>query len=54
MVIIASYAGYELEPGIGIYSVTKTALIALTKLLSREFADDNVRINCVAPVNYML
>lgn len=31
------------------YSVSKTALLGLTKALSYELAPDNVRVNCVAP-----
>lgn len=49
IIIMASYAGYELEMGIGIYAVTKTALIAMAKLFSREFKEDEIRVNCIAP-----
>ena len=31
------------------YSVSKTALLGLTKALSFELAPDNIRVNCVAP-----
>lgn len=31
------------------YQVVKGALPQLTRALAREFADDNVRVNCVAP-----
>ena len=31
------------------YSVSKTALLGLTKALSFELAQDNIRVNCVAP-----
>ena len=48
--IISSYAGYELEVGIGFYAVTKTTLIALAKLLSKELRHENIRVNCIAPV----
>lgn len=35
IVILSSYSGYSLPPLIGHYAITKTALIALTKLLSK-------------------
>jgi dehydrogenase/reductase SDR family protein 4 len=50
VVIISSIGGYELEPGLGFYSVTKTSLIALTKVLSKELIGDNIRVNAIAPV----
>ena len=31
------------------YSVSKTALLGLTKALSFELSPDNIRVNCVAP-----
>lgn len=50
VVVISSYVGYELEPGIGLYAITKTSLIALVKLLSKELMPDGIRINSIAPV----
>jgi NAD(P)-dependent dehydrogenase (short-subunit alcohol dehydrogenase family) len=35
IVILASYAAYDLPPLIGHYAITKTALVALTKLLAK-------------------
>jgi NAD(P)-dependent dehydrogenase (short-subunit alcohol dehydrogenase family) len=35
IVIIASYAGYDLSPNVGHYAITKTALIALTKVIAK-------------------
>lgn len=29
--------------------MSKTALIGLTKVLSQNLVDDNIRVNCVAP-----
>ena len=46
---MSSYAGYELEMGIGIYAVTKTALIGMAKLFSHEFKQENIRVNCINP-----
>lgn len=34
---------------LGAYSVSKTALLGLTKALSNELAVHNVRVNCIAP-----
>ncbi len=33
----------------GAYSVSKTALLGLTKMLSRLCGGKNIRVNCVAP-----
>ena len=34
---------------IGAYSISKTALLGLTKALAPELANSNIRINCLAP-----
>uniref|UniRef100_A0A3Q2PX97 Dehydrogenase/reductase (SDR family) member 4 n=1 Tax=Fundulus heteroclitus TaxID=8078 RepID=A0A3Q2PX97_FUNHE len=34
---------------LGPYSVSKTALLGLTKALAPELAQSNIRVNCVAP-----
>lgn len=49
ILMISSYEAYHLEPLIGIYSVTKTAMLGLVKLLARELRDKNIRVNGVAP-----
>jgi len=49
IVILASYAAYDLPSLIGHYSITKTALVALTKILGKELLDDEIRVNCVCP-----
>ena len=36
ILIISSIAGYKIDKEIGLYSVTKTALFGLTKLLAKE------------------
>lgn len=50
VVFVSSIAG--LQPslqGLGAYSVSKTALLGLTKVLANECAHMGVRVNCVAP-----
>ena len=49
MIFISSIGGLHPIPMIGPYSVSKTALLGLTKALSFELAPMNVRVNCVAP-----
>lgn len=49
IVILASYAGYDLPAVIGHYAVTKTMLVAMTKILGKELLDDDIRVNCVCP-----
>ncbi len=34
---------------LGPYSVSKTALLGLTRTLAPELAHSNIRVNCVAP-----
>ncbi|XP_075386915.1 dehydrogenase/reductase SDR family member 4-like isoform X2 [Tenrec ecaudatus] len=37
------------DKGLGIYNVSKTALVGLTKNLATELATKNIRVNCLAP-----
>lgn len=46
---ISSIAGDTPDPGLGIYSVSKTALNMLTKVFAKEWGADNIRVNAVAP-----
>ncbi len=48
---ITSCAGTEsgLNPFIGIYSVSKAALIAFTKLWALELGSDNITVNAICP-----
>lgn len=34
---------------LGAYSVSKTALLGLTKALAQDLASENIRVNCVCP-----
>jgi len=46
---IASTAGLRASPGLGAYSVSKAAVIMLTRVLGRELAPLGIRVNGVAP-----
>jgi NAD(P)-dependent dehydrogenase (short-subunit alcohol dehydrogenase family) len=46
---IASIAGIKPHPGMGIYCVSKSAVIMLTKVLAIELASDNIQVNAIAP-----
>ncbi|XP_029435216.1 dehydrogenase/reductase SDR family member 4-like [Rhinatrema bivittatum] len=49
IVIVSSLAAYTPFPSLGPYSVSKTALLGLTKVLAPELASKNIRLNCLAP-----
>jgi NAD(P)-dependent dehydrogenase (short-subunit alcohol dehydrogenase family) len=46
---VASVAGFEPGAMMGIYSVSKAAVIMLTKVLAAELAPDNIQVNAIAP-----
>jgi dehydrogenase/reductase SDR family member 4 len=46
---IASTAGLQAATRMGAYSVSKAALIMLTKVLAREWGKHGVRVNCICP-----
>jgi NAD(P)-dependent dehydrogenase (short-subunit alcohol dehydrogenase family) len=49
IVLISSAAGIRGCPGSFAYQVAKGALPQFARALARDFAADNIRINCVAP-----
>ena len=49
IVILSSYAAYSVSSVIGHYSITKTALVAMTKALAQELLQENIRVNGLAP-----
>ena len=46
---IASIGGLSPEDHLGVYSVSKAALISLTKVLAREWGAHNIRANVLCP-----
>lgn len=49
IVFVSSIAGFQPFSLLGAYSVSKTALFGLTKAASQDLAQENIRVNCVAP-----
>lgn len=49
IVYVSSIGGYQVLPAIGAYSISKTALLGLTKAIASECAGNNIRVNCVCP-----
>jgi len=46
---ISSIGGLRPEHGLGIYSMSKAALISLTKVFAKEWGDDKIRANVICP-----
>lgn len=46
---LASIAGLTPGPGMGVYSVSKAAVLMLTQVLAAELAADNIQVNAIAP-----
>lgn len=49
ILIVSSYAAFEPDLTISFYSITKTTLIGMMKVLSKGLFSDNIRVNCIAP-----
>jgi len=49
VVNISSIEGITPGQGLGLYSVSKAALIQLTKVLAREWGPDSIRANAICP-----
>lgn len=49
IVYVSSVAGYRPMQMLGAYSVSKTALLGLTRAVAEQVAPFNIRVNCVAP-----
>jgi len=46
---LASVDAFKPERDIGIYGISKTGVLAATKIMALEWADYNIRVNAVAP-----
>ena len=46
---ISSIGGLRPESGIGIYSVSKAAIINLTQAMAQDWGKDNIRVNAICP-----
>jgi len=46
---VASMDGYKPEVGVGIYSISKAAVLMVTKSMALELAQHNIRVNAIAP-----
>lgn len=46
---VSSIAGITPDPGLGMYSVSKSALNMLTKVLAKEWGKDGIRVNSICP-----
>ena len=46
---VASVAGLEPQPGMGVYCVSKAAVLMMTEVLAAELAADNIQVNAIAP-----
>jgi NAD(P)-dependent dehydrogenase (short-subunit alcohol dehydrogenase family) len=49
IVFIASTGGIRNAPGLGVYNMSKAAMIMMTKVLSFELGGDGIFVNCIAP-----
>ncbi len=46
---ISSVSGYRVQVPTGHYSIAKAGVIMATKVMALEWADFNIRVNCIAP-----
>jgi len=49
IIIISSIAGLKPSAMMGLYSVSKAAVIMLSKSLALELSEDNIQVNAIAP-----
>ncbi|MBI1802316.1 MAG: glucose 1-dehydrogenase [Chloroflexi bacterium] len=46
---LASTAGLSPAMGLGLYSITKAAVVMMTRVLAKELGPDKIRVNAIAP-----
>ena len=46
---VSSIGGLRPESNIGIYSVSKAAIISLTRAMAQDWGGDNIRVNAICP-----
>ncbi|KAM0731824.1 Dehydrogenase/reductase SDR family member 4 [Formica fusca] len=49
IITISTIAAYRYCESLGIYSISKTALLSLTRITAMELALHGIRVNCIAP-----
>ena len=49
IVNVTSTAGLQPEVGLGVYGISKAAVVMLTQVCAKEWARDKIRVNAVAP-----
>lgn len=49
IVLVSSVAGIRGCPNAIVYGTVKAAVLHFTRMLARDVADDNIRVNCVVP-----
>lgn len=49
IILVSSLSGYEPENVLGFYSISKTMVLVMNKLLAKELQPDGIRVNCIAP-----
>jgi dehydrogenase/reductase SDR family member 4 len=49
IVNISSIGALSPEQGLGLYSVSKAALVSLTKVMAQEWGGDGIRVNAICP-----
>jgi dehydrogenase/reductase SDR family protein 4 len=46
---ISSYMGVRVEESLGIYCISKAAIMHMTRVMAKEWGKWNIRVNCIAP-----
>ncbi|XP_049624925.1 dehydrogenase/reductase SDR family member 2, mitochondrial-like [Suncus etruscus] len=49
VILVSSVVAYNPTVELGVYNISKTAILGLTKTLAKELAPKNIRVNCIAP-----